>query len=198
MTRLVPILLLAACAGDAELPMDQLPPASGYDAFVVGDLLANIPTKVTWEDPDLDPGTVAVLYVSPNGTGAGPCPGVLTECLGITQPLIRVATARVQPPNTLTGALSGTTYTTDPYVVFDVRPPAALGFGDTVGFQAGGRNASGDWFLSPAIDKTSTITPCSFLLAPVCGVDGASYGNDCNAASAGAVVATPPPDGCSP
>lgn len=196
--RFLAILTIAACVTDAEpLATNQdAPPAPGYDNFVVGDMFPGAPTSVTWTDPGLAPGSTATLFVSPQGTGMGPCPPQLAgACAGILPPVFRVVTGTVQPADTLTGR-SGTAYMTDPYVIFDVTPPPNLSIGRSFGFQALGRTASGAPMLSPAVDATSTPSFCTFIFAPVCGPDGVEYGNDCVAASSGAVVITPPGESC--
>ena len=194
MRLLVPLVLLG-CQPNT-LPDDTLPPAPGFPNFVVGDMVAGVPSKVTWEDPSLVPGNPAVLLLSSNGRGAGPCPGVLGgACIELLPPLRRVARANVQPSRTMFGS-SGAAWSTDPFVIFDVVPPPFLPPNATFSVQVAVEGPGGVWTLSPPRNASAGFSSCPGFNSPTCGVDGSVFSTACATMAAGLVVGTPQGEGC--
>lgn len=156
----------------AELPDDAVPPPL-FD-LVVSQIVGGTTARATAYN--LPANKTVSFGVSFTGTGNGPCPPAFNgECLDITNPYL-LGTARSNRRG----------YATFTYSVPNgVIPPGA-----TLYVQAVVTRPNSPAALSDVAQRMEGGMACPANYAPVCGVNGQTFGNACEANVAGWPVAS--------
>ncbi len=164
--------LLTGCAAveDAAAP---LPGTSGPPAFELAVSGLSGGQVFQMAAAALPPGASVNFLVSTRGQGAGPCPPQLGgACLDILAPVY----------------LGAAVANADGLAVLTRTAPASIGGGRTLSFQAASVDAAGVAYLSDPSDRQTGGLICTRIYQPVCGFDGVTYGNPCEADAAGMIV----------
>lgn len=176
MFRPFALVLLVACGapeGSLDTPQDAPapPPAPAAD-FVVGQLIPGAPVRMTVAG--YAQGDEVVFFASASGTGAGPCPSQLNgSCLDLLPPIVY---------------LGGRTANADGWASRRRVAPNILQNGDLITFQAAVLHAGPAEVLDP-FEREVGPGICPLFWSPVCGVNGQTYGNECEATFAGWPIA---------
>ena len=174
---LVPLALACADAPSADAPSPwqadaPLAAPPGRVELTIGGISPGGEARVTVTGVTGDEEVNFVLSVHEDGRAV--CPGRLPECLDLAGPVVHLGRADERGEDWAS-------------LAFDVPRGAAIG--TPVWIQAVVESEEDGWYVGPSGETRVDWLACPDIWAPVCGVNGRTYGNECEAAAVGWPIA---------